>query len=117
MFKTPEKKPKLQCPKCGKRIKTDLSTRELRLYRNLTLPRAGDLTECDECGAILEYLCDPTVIRVQIAPQWRVELLNEAEESLSEPSLSEMVKSIRDQKPMRLSACFHVMTEKTNVRK
>jgi hypothetical protein len=97
----------LKCPKCRARLNRETASRETELYGDVIIPQAGDLTSCDGCGTILEYTHDPRSLTLRIAPQWRVDLLDEADGGISNgPSLSEIVEGVRNRKAVRVRDYF-----------
>jgi hypothetical protein len=101
-----ERQPKLRCPHCRERIYGEITPKELRQYGHSILPKLGDLTQCEGCGTMLEYGCDPAFMVLKPAPQWRVDLINEVDSIPGVPSLPEMIEGVRKRRPVRLLAHF-----------
>jgi hypothetical protein len=98
--KTNEKQAKARCPKCRQRIHNEPTRKEFVLYGPSIGPRYGDLTECGACGTVLECRTDQGELRLNVAPKWRSDLLNDM--TRRNPSLSEIVRSIQARKPLRV---------------
>jgi hypothetical protein len=117
-FRLVQRQPKLKCPNCCKRIDGEITPREFRQYGQSIVPEAGQLTRCDGCETILEYAYDPAFLVLKLAPKWRVDLCNEVDSIPDNPSLSELVESGRNGRPMRLLANFSPrMVTRTTQRK
>jgi hypothetical protein len=102
-FKRVERKPKLRCPNCRQRIDHEITSEEIRVYGHTMSPSVGDLTSCDGCGTILEYASDPATLVLRLAPQWRVDLLHDADSIPDNPSLPEILERLRNRKTVRLT--------------
>jgi hypothetical protein len=102
--RTIDKKPKLRCPECNERIHCEPTPEELRLFGQSIRPQHGQLTSCGCCDTVLEYTCDPADLTLKFAPKWRRGLMNELDKEMAEsaPTLSEVVQSISDRRPLRL---------------
>lgn len=94
--------PKNKCPKCRERVDHEVSEKEFREYGPSILPKYGDLTSCGACGTVLEYTSDPSALILQIAPRWRIDLLEEVGKIPEKLSLSEMIQKAQSRKPARL---------------
>ncbi len=75
----PEKKSELSCPQCRRGFKhlPDFPDFVLLSEQHRLLPQAGDLTQCDYCGAMLEYWPKGTSLTLQPARPERVTLFND----------------------------------------
>ena len=114
------RKPRLRCPNCHERIDGEITQAEFRQYGQSILPKVGDLTQCDHCRTFLEYAFDPAFMVLKVAPSWRVGLIEGVDTIADDVRLPELIESVRNRKPVRITSnfapCMEVKTTKKQER-
>ena len=87
----------LRCPVCRRFINYIPEIRGFGLaWEDVMLPKPGDLTACDHCGAMLEFGGVPTSLTLRPARQERIDAFNElGREAAPEPSFPTLVEYVR----------------------
>ena len=89
----------LVCPACGKRIKRAFGSH--REPESPLVPQIGQLTECDHCLAILEYIPRAALLALRLAPRKRMDAFSElVKDTLREPRLVEIIDYVMTYRAM-----------------
>jgi hypothetical protein len=81
---------KLHCPVCDVRIHREFKSP----HGSHLVPEAGQLTQCDRCLSMLEYVLDERSLVLRAASQRRVTEFNRLAQATHEPNVAELINYV-----------------------
>jgi hypothetical protein len=87
---------KLRCPICQARIHRDFGSPQ----RGPLVPQAGQLTQCDRCLSMLEYVLHESSLALRLTSQRRINEFNQLAKDTHEFKLTELIDYVRKYRRM-----------------
>jgi hypothetical protein len=87
---------KFRCPVCEARIHRDVGSPQ----RGPLVSEAGQLTQCDRCLSMLEYVSHESSLALRLASQRRINELNQLTKDNHEFRLTELIDYVKKYRRM-----------------
>jgi hypothetical protein len=90
---------KLVCPACGKQVERIFGSQPEP--QSPLVPQIGQVTNCDHCLTMLEYIPVGTSLALRVAPQQRVDAFHKlATNTMRGPRLAELIDYVKRYRAM-----------------